>query len=83
MNPEIIGYIAAALTTAAYIPQVVKVFRHKHTTSISLGMYSILACGIAAWFAYGVMIGSPSIMLANGITFVLALAILVMKLRHG
>src|SRR4029077_6361340 len=42
MNPEIIGSIAAILTTAAYVPQVVKVLRHKHTKSISLGMYSIL-----------------------------------------
>lgn len=83
MNPEIIGSIAAILTTAAYVPQAVKVLRHKHTTSISLGMYSILSCGIAAWFVYGLMIGSPSIIWANGITFVLAVLILLMKIRHG
>jgi len=83
MNPEWVGYLAAFLTTAAYIPQVAKVVRHRHTQSISLGMYSILTCGIAAWFVYGILINSPSIMLANGVTFVLALFILWMKLRHG
>jgi MtN3 and saliva related transmembrane protein len=83
MNPEIIGYIAAILTTAAYVPQTLKVLRHKHTQSLSLGMYSMITTGIALWFVYGVMLESPSLMLANGITFVLAFIILVMKLRHG
>ena len=83
MNPEIIGYIAAFLTTAAYVPQLLKVMRHKHTQSISLGMYIFITSGLATWFVYGVMIGSPSIIIANTITFFMALAILVMKLRHG
>jgi MtN3 and saliva related transmembrane protein len=83
MNPEIIGMIAAFLTTAAYIPQTLKVLREKHTKSISLGMYSMMTCGIAAWLIYGLMLESPSLILANGITFVMALTILVMKIRHG
>lgn len=83
MDPEIIGYAAAILTTAAYVPQAIKVFRDKHTQSISLGMYSLITIGIGLWFVYGWMLGSPSLMLANGITFVLAAAILWMKLRHG
>lgn len=83
MNPEWIGYAAAFLTTAAYVPQALKVVREKHTASISLGMYSMMTGGIACWFFYGVMLGSPSLMLANGITFLLALTILIMKIRHG
>jgi len=83
MNPETIGYAAAFFTTIAYIPQAIKVFRDKHTKSISLGMYSLISTGIGLWFVYGWMLGSPSLMLANGITFVLALAILGMKIRHG
>jgi len=83
MNPELVGYLAAALTTGAYIPQTLKVIRHRHTKSISLGMYSMMTCGIAAWFAYGILINSPSIILANGITFVLAAFILGMKIKHG
>ena len=83
MNPEWIGYAAAVLTTAAYVPQVTKVFKEKHTSSLSLAMYSIMFCGIAAWFIYGLLIGSPSLMLANGITLVLVAGILFMKIRHG
>jgi len=83
MNPEYIGLLAAFLTTAAYVPQTAKVLRSRHTTSISLGMYSLITTGIAFWFIYGVMIDSLSLIIANGITFVLAAIILAMKLRHG
>lgn len=83
MNPEIIGYLAAFLTTASYVPQLVKVLRHRHTKSISLGMYITLTLGIAMWFAYGVMIDSPSIMVANAATFLMSGAILLIKLRYG
>jgi len=83
MNPEYIGLLAAFLTTAAYVPQTAKVLRSRHTTSISLGMYSLITTGIAFWFIYGVMIDSLSLIIANGITFVLASIILAMKLRHG
>jgi MtN3 and saliva related transmembrane protein len=83
MNPEIIGFLAAFFTTVAYIPQALKVFRDRETRSISLGMYVTISIGIGLWFAYGVMIGSPSVMICNGITFLLAVTILIMKIRHG
>ncbi|MFO0388931.1 MAG: SemiSWEET family sugar transporter [Alphaproteobacteria bacterium] len=83
MNPEWIGLLAAILTTAAYVPQTIKVLREKHTKSLSLGMYLMITAGIGLWFIYGMMLGSPSLMLANGITFLMALTILIMKIRHG
>ncbi len=83
MNPEIIGYFAAIFTTFAYVPQTIKVFREKNTKSLSLGMYLMINTGIALWLVYGFMIDSPSLILANGITLMLSLPILVMKIRHG
>ena len=83
IDPEWIGIPAAILTTAAYVPQTIKVLREKHTKSISLGMYSMMTCGIVCWLIYGLMLQSPSLIFANGITLVLAVIILVMKLRHG
>jgi MtN3 and saliva related transmembrane protein len=83
MNPEIIGGIAAILTTAAYIPQSIKVFREKNTKSLSLGMYILITTGLAVWTLYGIMIDSPSVIIANAVTFLLAASILFMKLRHG
>jgi MtN3 and saliva related transmembrane protein len=83
MNPEWVGYIAAVLTTAAYVPQFIKVFREKHTSSLSLVMYSLITTGIGLWFVYGLMIDSPSLMISNSISFVMALGILLMKIKHG
>lgn len=83
MNPEIIGSIAAILTTAAYIPQTIKVLRYKHTRDLSLGMYIMITAGIFCWCVYGILLGSPSLILANGISCALSGLILIMKIRHG
>ena len=82
-NPEWLGIPAAILTTAAYVPQAIKVIRTKHTQSISLMMYCCMTAGIFCWFLYGVALESPSLILANGITCLLAALILVMKIKHG
>lgn len=83
MDPEIFGYMAAALTTGAYVPQTLKILREKHTKSISLGMYMMMASGLALWLVYGILVDSPSLIIANTITLALASMILLMKLRHG
>lgn len=82
MNPDIFGFLAAFLTTIAYFPQAIKVYREKHTKSISLGMYSMITTGIGCWFIYGILIDDWALILANGITFVLALFILTVKIKQ-
>jgi MtN3 and saliva related transmembrane protein len=83
IDPEIFGGIAAVLTTLAYVPQMIKVLRDKNTKSISLGMYSMITLGIACWLVYGIMLESPSLILANGLTLGMAIIILIMKIKHG
>lgn len=75
-----IGYIAAALTTTSFIPQAWLTFRSRDVSGISLGMYSLFTLGIVLWLGYGLMLGAWPIVVANSITFVLAAAILAMKL---
>lgn len=77
-----LGLIAGALTTVAFIPQVVKIWKSKHTLDISLGMFSIFSAGVFLWLLYGIQLGAVPIILANGITLVLSLTILVFKLRY-
>jgi MtN3 and saliva related transmembrane protein len=74
------GYIAASLTTASFIPQAWLTFRSRDVSGISLGMYGLFTLGIALWLGYGLMLGAWPIVIANAITFVLAAAILLMKL---
>ena len=70
-------------STIAFVPQLVKVWRTRRTEDISAGMYSIFAVGVALWLAYGVMIESWPVIVANFVTLVFALTILALKLRHG
>jgi MtN3 and saliva related transmembrane protein len=80
---DLVGYSAALLTTIAFVPQAWLTWRKKKTDEISLGMYALFTTGVALWFAYGLLMMAWPIIIANGITLVLALAILVMKLTYG
>ncbi len=80
---EVIGSLAAILTTASFIPQAWLTFRTRDVSGISLGMYSTFTVGVALWLVYGVAIMAWPLIIANVITLSLALTILTMKLRHG
>ena len=82
LHTELTGYLAAALTTLAFVPQVRKTLRTRDTRAISLGMYLMFSAGVALWLAYGVLIGAWPIILANGVTLVLASTVLWHKLRE-
>lgn len=80
---EWIGGIAATFTTCSFIPQVWRVWRTRHTQDISLLMYTFFTAGVALWLAYGILLGAWPIIIANGITLLLAGTVLVLKLRFG
>lgn len=79
---EIIGLVAATCTTSAFVPQVYKAWRYKSTKDVSLSMYLVIVLGTILWFIYGVYHNSISIMLANGITVVLAFLVVLLKIQH-
>ncbi|HPI46856.1 MAG TPA: SemiSWEET transporter [Hyphomonadaceae bacterium] len=78
---EVIGSLAAFLTTASFVPQAAKVLRTRETSAISLVMYSMFTAGVTLWGIYGVMTMQWSIIIANAVTVVLASIILGMKVR--
>lgn len=80
---DLVGSIAAFLTTIAFVPQVVKIWRSRSARDISLPMYVVFALGVLLWLVYGLLLGALPIIVANGVTFLLCLAVLVMKLRWG
>lgn len=83
MDLEWLGYVAATLTTVAFVPQALQTIRSRDTQAISLAMYVVFTTGIVFWFGYGLVLGSWPMIVANAITFVLAATILGLKLRHG
>ena len=80
---DAIGAVAAVLTTASFLPQAWHSFKTRDVSGISLGMYSVFTVGVALWLLYGVLLQSWPLIIANGITLVLAAFILAMKLRFG
>ncbi len=76
MNIEIIGYLAALLTTSSFLPQVIKVWKTKSVSGVSFTMYFVMLTGVVFWGIYGVFIHSNSIIIANSITALLQVTIL-------
>ncbi len=80
---DLIGYVAAVLTTTAFVPQVLHTWRTRSVDDVSLGMYLAFTTGIGLWLVYGVLDNAWPLILANSLTFALALSILAMKIRYG
>jgi MtN3 and saliva related transmembrane protein len=83
MEIELLGFVAAFLTTAAFVPQVLKIWQTKSTKDLSLPTQLTFIAGIAMWLIYGLFVHSPPIIVANIITLVLNLVILRFKLKYG
>ena len=80
---EWVGSVAAFFTTIAFVPQVIQTWKSKHARDLSLGMFSLFTTGVVLWLAYGLLIESWPIIIANCITAALAGTILYFKLRFG
>ena len=82
MNFEVItGYLAAVCTTIAFIPQALKIIKHKNTKDISIQMYIIFNIGIVLWLVYGIIRIDYPLIFANSITFIIVFIILIMKIK--
>lgn len=79
---ELLGLCAAFLTTFGFLPQAIKIFKTKDTSGISLSMYVALITGVILWLAYGILLERPAIILANAVSMLFQLWIIVMKLKH-
>lgn len=83
MSPDWIGSAAALLTTISFVPQAWKTWRTRDVSGISILMYSAFTLGVGLWLIYGWLLGALPIILANAVTFSLALSILLMRIRFG
>lgn len=81
VDTNLLGLLAGSLTTAAFIPQVVKTWQSKSAADISYAMFALFSLGVFLWLLYGVAIGAMPIILTNAVTLVLALSIIIMKMR--
>lgn len=80
---EFIGLLAGILTTGAFIPQVLKIWKTQSTKDISISMYLVMITGVVLWIVYGIYFESFSIIASNIVAFSLQLTILILKLKNG
>lgn len=80
---SLVGFAAGFLTTVAFVPQVLKIWRTRSARDVSLPAFAAFTIGLGGWLAFGIMKQDPPIILWNAVTLVLAAAILAMKVRFG
>ena len=78
---NLIGYAAATGTTISFLPQLIRVVRLRSAEDISLGMFLIFSAGTVLWLTYGLLSHSWPVAVANAVTLVLSMSILILKLR--
>jgi MtN3 and saliva related transmembrane protein len=78
-----LGFVAAALSTLAFVPQVIKAWRTRSTGDISLAMFATVVAGSLLWIAYAWLKSDLPVLATNGIIFTLASSILYLKIKHG
>lgn len=81
---DLVGALAAVLTTTAFFPQAIKTIRTRDTRGLSLTMYTLLLAGVTLWLVYGLSIGNWPLILANAIVLVpqtMVMAILLQERR--
>lgn len=79
---ELVGYLAALLTTLSFLPQVYKIWRTKRADDISAPAFAAFSLGVVLWLIYGLALGSWPIIAANGVTLLLTAAILALTARY-
>ena len=79
--PTIVGMIAGCCSTAAFVPQVLKIWREGDTRAISTRMYVLRDLGFVLWLAYGLALRSTPLIVFNILSLLLGGTILVLKLR--
>ncbi len=79
---EILGMLAAVITTGSFLPQVYKTWKTKDTKALSLTMYITFFIGVALWLVYGIYLDSMPMIIANTITAISALALIALKLKY-
>ena len=83
INNEFFGYLAAILTTAAFLPQLIKTIKTQKADDVSLITLIMFICGVFSWVIYGYLISSIPILTANVITFLLNFSILISKVSYS
>ncbi|HEX2535713.1 MAG TPA: SemiSWEET transporter [Chitinophagaceae bacterium] len=77
-----IGIVAGALTATSLLPQLIKTLREKKADEISIVMLLVLFSGVALWIVYGVRRDDLPIIIANSVSLLINICMLVLRLKY-
>ena len=80
---DLVGIAAGTLTTISFVPQVLRIVQTRSAHDISWGMFTVFAIGTALWLAWGIAQGAVPVIIANFITLVLSVVIMLLKWRYA
>jgi len=78
-----VGVAAALCSMTSFAPQIVKIWRERDASAVSLRAYAVTVTGFALWILYGLLLGSWPVALSNTVCLAMAGAVLVMKLKFS
>ena len=78
----IIGTVAGILVLSSFIPQLIKAYKTKKMSDVSIHLMILIASGMFLWVIYGFIRSDPVIIGTNATGFALNITLLVMKLRY-
>lgn len=79
---DVLGFLAGALTTIAFVPQLLKTWTTKSAKDVSLVMMITFCMGLFLWFMYGLAIQAMPVIVTNAVTLILASLILILKIKY-
>ena len=79
---DFLGYIAATITTIAFLPQIIKTVQTKSAKDVSMGMFVLFTTGVFLWIVYGILTRTYPVLIANAVIFCLALTQIILKIKY-
>ena len=79
---DFLGYIAATITTIAFLPQIIKTAKSKSAKDVSMGMFVLFTTGVFLWIVYGILTSTYPVLIANAVIFCLALTQIILKIKY-
>ena len=80
---NVVGSAGTICSITSFAPQIIKIWKERDATSVSLRTYAVTVAGFALWILYGVMLGSWPVAVSNTVCLAMAGAVLIMKLRFS
>jgi MtN3 and saliva related transmembrane protein len=80
---DVIGTAAAVCSMTSFGPQILKLWKTRDASGVSLRTYAVTVTGFVLWTIYGVLLGSWPVAVSNTVCLVMSGAVLALKWRFS